>query len=287
MKLFSVLIANYNNANFLSECLESIKNQTYTNWEIIFVDDHSIDNSIDIIENFSKNTSNSVKIYKNDENHGCGFTKMRCMEFASGQICGYVDPDDALSEDAIELMIEAHEKNPAASVIGSRRFFCNNKLKVVDIAPSLAPRINSFKNQLETPFFITHFASFKKTAYDKTSGLDPYMKRAVDQDLYLKLEEQGAVDFVDKPLYYYRNSENSISLNKNYFKATAWHVYAVIETCKRRELPFDDYCYLLKQKKNKQERFIDFITYPITLLKICVIRRKHIAMYRKENKKCF
>ena len=284
MILFSVLIANYNNAKFLPVCLDSIKKQTYSNWEIIFIDDCSEDNSIEIIENFSKNSSNLVKVYKNDKNHGCGYTKKRCMEFASGQVCGYLDPDDALVADAIELMVKAHEKNPSASVIGSRRFFCNNKLGVVDIAPSLTPKIKNFKSQLETPFYITHFASFKKTAYDKTVGLDPYMKRAVDQDLYLKLEEQGCVDFIDKPLYYYRNSSNSISLNKNYYKATAWHVYAVIETCKRRGLPFDDYCYLLKQKKNKQERFIDFITHPLTLLKSFIIRKRHINAYKKENK---
>ena len=50
--LFSVLVANYNNGRYLEECLKSIFNQTYKNWEIIIVDDFSTDNSHDVYKKY-------------------------------------------------------------------------------------------------------------------------------------------------------------------------------------------------------------------------------------------
>jgi hypothetical protein len=61
------------------------------------------------------------------------------------------------------------------------------------------------------------------------------MKRAVDQDLYYKLEEQGQHLFIDKVLYQYRIHENSISCNANFYKAEYWHFYAIINAYGRRK----------------------------------------------------
>lgn len=279
--LFSVLIANYNNSNYITECILSIQLQTYQNFEIIIVDDCSTDNSIEILNEIIKKDTR-IKLFKNEINYGCGYTKAKCAEYAQGEICGYVDPDDKIVPTAIEKMVKKHISNPNISLIGSRRIFCDSNMNIIDIAKPITPRLRDFKNQLDTPFFITHFATFKKSCYLKTSGLDPYMKRGVDQDLYLKLEETGIVDFIDEPLYFYRNNNNSISLNKNYYKATSWHIYCVIEACKRRKLDFDNYCYLTKIKKNKQEKIINFLIYPITFFKRKFIQYLNIKKYYKE-----
>ena len=60
------------------------------------------------------------------------------------------------------------------------------------------------------------------------------MKRAVDQDLHLKLEEVGSLKHINKPLYIYRHQRNSISLNENYSKVYAWNIIARIDACERR-----------------------------------------------------
>lgn len=277
--LFSVLIANYNNSKYITECVESIEKQTYKNWEIIIVDDCSTDKSVEIILKLIAIDSR-IHLFQNDMNEGCGYTKKKCLEFAKGEICGFVDPDDKLTEDAIELMIKKHIESPETVLIGSRRIFCDEKMNIVDIAQTLEKKTKIFKSQLETPFLITHFATFKKSAYEKTEGLDAYMKRGVDQDLYLKLEETGTVDFIDKPLYYYRNHKNSISLNSNHYKATAWHVYAIISACKRRNLDYDDFCYLLNKKRNMQEKLINFFFFPLSALKRHFIQYNNILKYK-------
>jgi glycosyltransferase involved in cell wall biosynthesis len=239
--LFSLLIANYNNATFLTDCLKSVYRQTYKNWEVIFVDDCSNDNSLQII-NEHADKDERIKVFSNEINKGCGFTKARCIQLTSGEICGFLDPDDVLMPTALEIMVTKHFEYPTASLLYSRRFHCNKKMKIYDVS---ADDTGKFVSQLSTPL-INHFCSFRKEIYKKTIGIDTYMKRAVDQDLYLKLEEKGDIVFISEVLYLYRHNTNSISLNTNEYKAQAWHIYANANACKRRGLSLDDYCDIIK-----------------------------------------
>ena len=102
--LFSVLIANYNNGKYLREAINSVYSQIYTNWEIILVDDASTDNSQEIYSELEKD--DRIHIYYNEKNMGCGYTKRRCAELANGELCGFLDPDDALLPHALESHVK-------------------------------------------------------------------------------------------------------------------------------------------------------------------------------------
>ena len=187
------------------------------------------------------------KSYTNKINKGCGYTKAKCANLATGDILAFLDPDDVLLETALMKMVEQHKIHMDVSIVSSQYYECDKHLKIHRIVTSKKKRDN-FISQLDTPFSITHFASFKKEAYKKSGGIDTYMKRAVDQDLYFKMEEQGSVLFIDEPLYKYRMNNNSISLNDNNYKAIGWHMYAIMNACKRRNLDYDCYCDILKPK---------------------------------------
>ena len=232
--LFSILIAQYNNGKYLSEAIESIKSQTYTNWEIIIVDDCSTDNSKELYKQYENDEK--IKIYYNDENKGCGYTKRRCTELASGELCGFLDPDDTLTDDALEVMTQEHRKNPQAAVICSRHFICDDNMK--PLWESAIRKKQSLSYLTERSHSPEVFASFKKKMYDKSVGLNPAFKRAVDQDLYYLLEEQGKMIFIDNVLYYYRIHSNSISNGDN--KALYWHILAIKDACERRKINTED-----------------------------------------------
>jgi glycosyltransferase involved in cell wall biosynthesis len=256
--LFSILIANYNNAVFLEECIKSVREQEYKNWEIILVDDGSTDNSRKIIAECEKNEGR-IKYFYNDINYGCGYTKNKCAGLTSGEICGFLDPDDVLLPGALDIMVDEHIKNPDAAIVSSRYFHCSEKLKIYDI--SVDGTKGRFISELETPWIINHFVSFKKRFYDQTEGIDPFMKRSVDTDLYLKLEEKGNVVFINKPLYLYRHNKNSISLNENGYKTQAWHLYANSNACKRRNISFDSHCNIIKPSSSKIKKRIKSIIF--------------------------
>ena len=105
MTKFSILIAHYNNYQYFTECYDSILKQTYQDYEIILVDDCSIDDSFEKIIELTKGNP-KVKLFRNEQNSGVGLTKKRCIELASGEICGFVDPDDTLTENALKVILE-------------------------------------------------------------------------------------------------------------------------------------------------------------------------------------
>ncbi len=235
--LFSVLIANYNNGAYLESAIQSVFLQTYSHWEIVIVDDCSTDNSMELYKKYEND--NRIHIYINEKNHGCGYTKRRCVELASGIICGFLDPDDTLEPKALDIMINEHLKDETVSMVYSRYNEVDNNFNFIQVSTiqQVIPEDSSF---LEFGC-ISHFVSFKSSLYRRTSGIDKSFLRAVDHDLYYKLEEVGKVKFVDEVLYNYRtNTGQNISLGKNVDNAYLWDVIGRIDARRRRELPIED-----------------------------------------------
>ena len=254
--LFSVLMANYNNGKYLMEAIESVRQQTYTNWEIILVDDGSTDNSANLYKELEKDER--IHIFFNNENKGCGYTKRRCVELAKGDYCGFLDPDDALTADALQIMVASHTKNIDSSLINATYFKCDEQLNVLSVSTNEC-QIPNDQSFLTYKRGISQFATFKKDLYDKTAGISQLQLRAVDHDLYYKLEEVGNVLFINRPLYYYRtNTRQNISLNENIHKAFWWHIIAEIEACKRRELNVEDVVFPELQQANDDIKEIGY-----------------------------
>ena len=243
---FSVLIANYNNEKYLKSCLDSLVNQDYENIEIVIVDDCSTDNSSTIIRNFMEKVRIPVVYKCNNTNKGCGYSKSLCVELASGEVCGFVDSDDILQKGAISRMVYYHNLYKEASIISSRHYICNEKMKIL-----YSCHYNSktyFKNYLCNPR-LSHFNTFKKKYYNETIGINKDLKLAVDQDLCLKLEEVGKVIFIDDVLYFYRTYSKSISNSKKGSqKAVFYNLVARIDAVKRRNIDITEIENLYKFK---------------------------------------
>jgi glycosyltransferase involved in cell wall biosynthesis len=231
--LFSILVANYNNGHFFIDCYNSILSQSYSNWEVVLVDDGSNDDSTTVIKDIIGN-DDRFRFYENTENKGCGFTKARCAQLANGKIMGFLDPDDCLYPEALTTMVEAFNKNRSASIITSNYEFVNLHMICLSKGSNAGPIPKGKSYLIYGKGALTAFACFTKKAYDKSEGINPVMKRAVDQDLYYKMEEQGEHFFLNKVLYKYRVNKNSISQNNNIWKAEYWHFYAQMNAFKRR-----------------------------------------------------
>lgn len=247
--LFSLLIAQYNNGKYFEDCYNSIMAQTYQNWEVIIVDDCSTDDSVAVMKRIIGDDSR-FKIEINAENEGCGFTKRRCTELSTGEICAFLDPDDAITEEAISVMVAEHEKYPEASAIYSKPYICDEFLKIQSES-------TSYQIQNSNPYFfdfegnIFAFLSYKKEFYDNTEGISSYLQRAIDKDLVLKLYETGPCLLVDKAMYKYRLHNKGISTNINHDKAYFWFWVAIIDAAKRRNINVED-IYIEKSQSRKE-----------------------------------
>jgi len=107
--LVSVIIPIYNAEKYINECIDSILKQTYNNLQIILVNDGSTDNTGQILEYFSHQDIRILIV--NQENKGCSAAKNKGLEFAKGEFVQYLDADDILSKDKIEIQVKTLNEN--------------------------------------------------------------------------------------------------------------------------------------------------------------------------------
>lgn len=208
---FSILIAHYNNAEYFKNCFESIKNQSYGNWEAIILDDASSDEEKEAIKLLLENDLR-FKFYENEKNLGVGFTKAKLIELATGEICGFLDPDDTLHPDALLKSISNYSNKNIATY--SQLTICDKDMKPIKKFKNSRSIENNNKLFFNIFFEASHFFTFKKSAYLKTSGINTSLTSAVDQDLYLKLYEIGDFRFINTSLYFYRIHDKGVSQDK-------------------------------------------------------------------------
>ena len=103
--LISILIPFKNTEGFIAECIKSIINQTYINWEAILVDDHSEDESHQIVKNFS-NQDSRIKLFNNKGN-GIIEALRTAFEYSSGNYITRMDSDDIMASDRLEVMLNS------------------------------------------------------------------------------------------------------------------------------------------------------------------------------------
>lgn len=225
-------MANYNNGKYFKDCYDSLIIQSYDNWEVIIVDDCSTDNSVEIIKDLIKN-DDRFKLYENEENKGCGYTKKKCADLATGDFCAFLDPDDALLYYSIECCMDEFQKCSKIVATYSQLFFCDESLNPKSIFEKIK-QINNDKYFFNCPVQISAFFVFKKEAYLKTAGINPNLRTAVDQDLYLKILEIGEAKFIEEPLYKYRLHNGGISQSNSKGRAKESFGKVIYQAMKRR-----------------------------------------------------
>lgn len=268
---FSLLIAHYNNERYFKDCYESILNQSYQDFEVIILDDYSNINSYNEVVNLIKNDSRFL-IYRNDKNEGVGFTKNKLIELACGEVCAFLDPDDALDNSALDEIIKVFYSDLDAVAVYSRMFLTGKSLELIKPFNRACQVINNDRLFVNISTNIAHFFAFKKEViFSFSPFINPNLKSAVDQDLYLKLYEKGKFIFIDKCLYFYRLHDNGVSQSVNKVKAKDDFKNVIKDTFKRRnisklgnhninELSDDEiYNFLVKRESSLLMKFKRFL----------------------------
>ena len=113
----SVVIANYNNEKYIEKCINSLKSQTYDDIEIIFFDDNSSDNSLDVVKNFS-----DIKIIENKEKSNYASLNQlnafkQAVNLSNGELIFFLDSDDFFHEQKIETIVSYFIKNSKNQIV--------------------------------------------------------------------------------------------------------------------------------------------------------------------------
>ena len=221
-ELVSIIVPCFNASKYLFKCLNSLISQTYTNIEIICINDGSQDNTIGILHYYSI-FDKRVKIISND-NHGVSFTRNEGIKNSHGKYICFVDSDDYVAENYIAEMINGIVLNKANLVVCGFDTFDDYLRFSVPIKELFLPKNNHELLQLifDTPIFnppwnkmfdkkyITHYFN---TSYSLGEDIlfNCYYARKI-----------GKISFINSQLYYYninRNNKLTNTFNYNSYSA--------------------------------------------------------------------
>lgn len=107
-ELVSIIMPSYNTADLIEETIQSILDQTYTNWELIIVDDCSTDNTREVVEGIG---DNRITFIEKETNSGAADSRNRALREAKGKWIAFLDSDDLWTEEKLEKQIEFMKKN--------------------------------------------------------------------------------------------------------------------------------------------------------------------------------
>lgn len=214
--LVSVIVPVYNVENYLCTCLDSIISQSYTNLEIIVVNDGSTDLSGDIARKYADRDKRIV--LKNKENGGVTSARNAGLDLVSGKYFSFVDSDDFIQSDMIESMVSLAEKYKLDLVKCNYTRYINGEIQHVEESGNVEffDAEGAMKNFIAAPY--CERKSFKCTLCDALY-LSEKMKKfrfpngvIYEEGFYipLVLMESNKLAHIDKTYYVYRHTANSI-----------------------------------------------------------------------------
>lgn len=265
--LVSIIIASYNKAGFINETIVSVLSQTYNNWELIIVDDHSADDTLKIIKTHLGDQR--IVLIENTNNKGANFCRNTGIKTAKGEYVIFLDADDLLVQNCVELRIDAALKHPQKNLlVFSMGVF---KTKIGDTPGVWQPTSNDplkdfFQHKL--PWSILQ-PFWKKEVLVKLNGFDESFLRLQDVELNTKallLSDINYKLFPGTPDCYYRIDE----ARKNF------NAFAFLERWVTSAIKYYDKFYPQANKNSKQNYLLGTI-YETYLQIIYNKKKKKIA----------
>ena len=244
MVTVSVIMGIYNCENTLEEAVESIINQTYSDWELIMCDDGSKDQTHKIALKIKETYPNKIVVLKNEKNQGLNYTLNRCLSVAKGKYIARMDGDDLSCLTRFEEEVKILDNHPQYSIVSTdMSFFDENgvwgKTHVTEF-----PRERDFLSS--TPFCHAP-CMVRREAYLAVDGYSVSQKllRVEDYHLWIKMYGKGYKGYnIQEPLYMMRDDRNA--LNRRKFKYRLNESYVKAYAIKTLGLPIWAYIYCLK-----------------------------------------
>jgi glycosyltransferase involved in cell wall biosynthesis len=228
--LVSVVIATYNMARYLPQALRSALDQTYSNLEVLVIDDGSQDDTPQVMLDFQ---DDSRVRYMVQQNLGQAAAKNYGIRESKGEYIAFLDADDVWALEKLDIQMPLFAQSETVGLVYSA-FVCIDERGVR--LPKTSGRL--FRGWVSGPLLISNFVGFsssvvRRECFKQLGTFNEQLGMGIDYDLWLRISTRFEFDYVDRPLCCYREWSGQMSRNWNtrYLKA--------IEIMKRflREFP--------------------------------------------------
>jgi glycosyltransferase involved in cell wall biosynthesis len=230
MPYFSIVIPVYNKEKFVAKTIESVLNQTFTDYEIIIVNDGSTDQSEAKISTFN---DNRIKYYSK-KNEGVALARNFGIEKATADYICFLDADDYWYPTFLETMQRYSSELPEQKVFAAA-IEIETKNKTISAHYSIPSTsdfeiVNFFDASQKECALWTSSVCIHKSVFEKIGDFDTNIKHGEDTELWIRIGLQFTIVFIRKILSRYVYDEKSISRNSNYyFEQYTFDKYAVEE----------------------------------------------------------
>lgn len=216
--LVSIGIPFYNSEKYLEDAIKSVVKQTYSNWELILMDDGSADSSINIARKYEKN-DNRIKVISDGNNFGLPKRLNQLSQLSTGFYYARMDADDIMHPDRIKNQLEYLNLNPKIDLLGSGLISIDNNNNITGI------RRGSFLGNVTLQMVVkmtwcVHPTITGKLEWFKNNPYDEDLRRAQDYELWIRTVDKSKFVRLQEPYLFYREASTP-SLTK-YVKSTQY-----------------------------------------------------------------
>lgn len=211
---FSVIIPCYNAFAYLGKLLDSLENQTFKDFEAIFIDDCSTDETFNTLLKHKSVSNLDIKVLKKEINQGAASCRTEGVNIAKGNYLLFLDSDDWYEINLMELVHEELSKKDSDIVLFDS-YRCFSTGKRIEVKQPLDGKIHcSKKDYLACAFFSLCAMSVKASLFENVQM--PQIPNGEDIAVTsLLMSKAETISYIDKPLYNYLYRRNSISNRKN------------------------------------------------------------------------
>ena len=228
MSKFSVVIPLYNKANYIAKALNSVLNQTNSDFEIIIINDGSTDNSLEVVETF---TDTRIKLFTT-KNQGVSAARNFGIEKAQGDYIAFLDADDFWEKTFLEtinaLIISYPNEHVFASALKImilKRVY-HATYKHINLKPNETGILNYFTSSIGHSILHCANSIFSKKAIENIGYFDESLKTNEDTDYWIRSGFKYNVVFVNKPLATHQFTGSGLSkTNKTTYKSIDFKKY--------------------------------------------------------------
>lgn len=226
-ELVSIVVPVFNSEKFITETIQSVKNQTYQNWELLLVNDCSTDKSEQIIREYEKEDKRIILVNL-ETNSGAAIARNTGISSAKGKYVAFLDADDLWDKEKLEKQIKFMKENNYNFTFTGYEFADengNNLGKRVNV-----PKQINYKQALKNTTIFTSTVIFNVDNLGKDLVSMPNVRRGQDTATWWKVLKTGVIAYgVNESLSLYRRSNNTLSSNKLKALKRTWNLYRNVE----------------------------------------------------------
>lgn len=209
MPCCSIIIPAYNAIKYLPETLESVLNQSFTDFEVLIINDGSYDN---IIEWAAQIEDPRVK-FISQKNQGVSAARNLGIENARGEYIAFLDADDLWDSTKLEKQLKLFQKNPDSGLIHTEMALIDEESKLLGRKFTSNVEGNALKQLLEQNTIVTSSVIVRRSCLETVGNFDNNLTSSEDWELWVRIASVYPIALIKEPLVFYRQHPNNTTNN--------------------------------------------------------------------------